>query len=293
MKLKLILTSLATLALLTGSAFAKPTLDAPTITCGTSTGASITIHVQAGAQGAPAGFSVQWMTEADYLANGWSSTTICDASFSGQPQCSFYNLAPGASVDVQIGNNLFDGCGESSNCADQALQCGTRYVFRAFAHANSTYNRSPFTSNLTCSTLPCGGPGCTYTQGYWKNHTPLVCDSDPTSPLCIQWPVSQLTLGTTPYSVADLVIILNTPAGGNGLISLAHQLIAAKLNIANGADGSALGSAIADADALIGSLVVPPIGANPPNYLAPGTTSALVTTLTNYNEGASGPGHCL
>jgi hypothetical protein len=100
-----------------------------------------------------------------------------------------------------------------------------------------------------------------------------------------------LTLGTnpTPYSVVDLVDILNEPAGGNGLIALAHQLIAAKLNIAAGADASAVAAAIASADAMIGNLVIPPVGGD---SLAPATTSSLVATLTSYNEGAIGPGHC-
>jgi hypothetical protein len=66
-------------------------------------------------------------------------------------------------------------------------------------------------------------------------------------------------------------------------------LIAAKLNIANGANPAAVASAIASADALIGSKVAPPIGSG---VLAPSATSALVTTLTNYNEGIIGPGHC-
>jgi hypothetical protein len=234
------------------------------------------------------------MTLADFQANGsaWPSdpTLMCDASFSGMPQCSFYNLAAGASVTVQIGDNLFDGCGESSSCASQPLQCGTTYVFRAFAHANSTYNRSAFTGNLQCSTLPCGGGGCTFTQGYWKTHGPAACVTGNNTN---QWPAdvqtNGLTLGTVSYDEDELCSILNAPAGGNGLISLAHQLIAAKLNIANGADASAIASTITDADTLIGGLVVPPVGGG---ILAPAVTSTDVTALTNYNEGASGPGHC-
>jgi hypothetical protein len=83
--------------------------------------------------------------------------------------------------------------------------------------------------------------------------------------------------------------ILDNPAQGNGLVILAHQLIAAKLNIANGADPSAVQQAIVDADNMIGALVVPPIGNG---YLAPGETSDLTETLTEYNEGTIGPGHC-
>jgi hypothetical protein len=93
-------------------------------------------------------------------------------------------------------------------------------------------------------------------------------------------------LGGNSYSAAQLCAILNTPVGGNGLIDLAHQLIAAKLNIANGADPTAIASTIASADTMIGGLIVGS-GALPTSQ-----TSALVTALDNYNTGATGPGHC-
>ncbi|HVK86756.1 MAG TPA: DUF4215 domain-containing protein [Kofleriaceae bacterium] len=106
---------------------------------------------------------------------------------------------------------------------------------------------------------------CTHTQGFWKNHPDV-------------WPVSSLTLGTVTYSKTQLLAIFTTPVQGNGLISLAHQLIAAKLNDASGAITPA---AIAQADALIGGRVVPPVGAG---YLAPSTTSSLVGALDGFNS---------
>jgi hypothetical protein len=131
---------------------------------------------------------------------------------------------------------------------------------------------------LTLCFRPCPQGGCTLTQGYWKNHEE-------------NWPASAtpMALGTVNYSKAQLLAILNEPVGGNGLISLAHQLIAAKLNIANGADGSAVASAIAAADAMIGSLVVPPVGGG---WLDPAATSTLTDTLDMFNKGLIGPGHC-
>jgi hypothetical protein len=101
--------------------------------------------------------------------------------------------------------------------------------------------------------------------------------------------VTSLTVGTVTYTDLELQAIFNTPAQGNGLISLAHQLIAAKLNIANGADGSAVAATIAAADALISGSVVPPVGAG---SLPSSTTSSLTTTLDSYNNGLIGPGHC-
>lgn len=308
MKVRLAINSLAVATIFAASSVAfaakapKTKMDTPVITCAGSTQTSININVTAGATGAPAGFTIQWMTASDFAANGgvWPGSdcvpgvdaacpaSFCHGSFSGNANLSRYNLAAGESVTVNIGELLFDE-GTSSSC-DVPLVCDTAYVFRAFAHATNTLNRSEFTANLTCSTLPCGHTaGCTLTQGFWKTHTPLVCVVDPTSPLCITWPVSSLDLGTVSYDVSQLVSILNTPAAGNGLIVLAHQLIAAKLNIASGADGTAVAADIAAADALIGGLVVPPVGTG---SLPSSATSALTASLTNYNEGATGPGHC-
>src|SRR5678815_3090529 len=278
----------------------KTKMDAPAITCGTSTQVSINIQVTAGATGAPAGFSIQWITAAAYALgpdglpgttddNSWPASdalSLCKASFSGNANLSRYNLAPNASVTVNIGEFLFDE-GASTNCGG-ALVCGTDYVFRAFAHANSTLQRSDFTANLTCKTLDCDSDegGCTFTQGYWKTHGPTGCNP---SSGANTWTVSSLMLGTVTYTDVELCSIFNTPAAGLSLIHISHQLIAAKLNIANGADGTDAAASIAAADALIGGLVIPPVGAG---SLAPAATSALITALTNYNEGATGPGHC-
>jgi hypothetical protein len=268
----------------------KTKMDTPKIECAGSSEVSIKIKVTAGATGAPAGFSLQWMTKAAFDANGgqWlasDNAALCKASFSGNANLSRYNLKAGESVTVKVGDFMFDN-GASTNCGD-GLVCGTDYVFRAFAHANNTLVRSDFTGNLLCSTLPCGEvgeDGCTYTQGYWKTHGPI-----PTGNNSNEWPVASLMLGSVSYTDFQLQSILDKPAAGNGLIALAHQLIAAKLNVANGANGSAIASSIAAADALIGNLVIPPVGAG---YLAPSATSTLIDALADFNEGATGPGHC-
>jgi hypothetical protein len=95
-----------------------------------------------------------------------------------------------------------------------------------------------------------------------------------------------ITLGTVSYTQAQLQPILDQSAKGNGLVTLAHQLVAAKLNVAHGADPADAAQAISDADAMIGGLVIPPIGSG---YLPPGQTSELVETLTQCNEGTMGP----
>ena len=168
---------------LTSDAAKKTRMDAPVLACGIATTASIEIKVTAGASGAPAGFSVQWITAAalasgpDGVAgtsddNTWPSSDaigLCKASFSGNASGFYYSLAAGQTATVRIGDILYDNPGASTNCSD-ALVCGTAYVFRAFAHANSALTRSDFTANLNCSTASCPTDACSLSQGYWFNN---------------------------------------------------------------------------------------------------------------------------
>ncbi|KAL4420652.1 hypothetical protein ABPG75_010308 [Micractinium tetrahymenae] len=155
---------------------------------------------------------------------------------------------------------------------------------------------------------------------YWKLHPET-------------WPVQALALGSTSYNKTELLRILgqqspaplrNTlcrmvgaqstpptsgrllsrlasavcPPASNGIVPLAQQLISAKLNrlqpAPRGASAPAdVAEAMAQADALIGSLVVPPLGSG---SLAAATTSALVAKLAAFNQGElaplGGPGRC-
>jgi hypothetical protein len=129
-----------------------------------------------------------------------------------------------------------------------------------------------------CGPLPPNS--CTFTQGYWKTHAN-------------QWPQSArdngLKIGNVTYTKTQLLAVFNRLPQGNGLLILAHQLIAAKLNILKGADASVILASIAKADVLIGNRVIPPIGTG---NLSSASTSALTAALTSYNEGSTGPGHC-
>jgi hypothetical protein len=290
-----LLAIVATTVMVRPSLADKPKASTPTIACNGSTQTSINILVTAGSTGAPYGFSLHWMTAADFAANGftWSSnaSSYCGASFGGNANDSRYNLAAGDSVSVNVGELLFDNGTSTDPGCDQPLVCETEYVFQAFAHGGQTLNRSDDTPTLSCSTLRCFHDvgGCTYTQGYWKTHGPV-----PTGNNEYVWPQSVkdngLTLGTVNYTAAQLLQILNKPAAGNGILTLAHQLIAAKINIANGASTTpGVDNAIINADALIGNKVIPPVGTG---YLKPSATGALTTTLGQYNEGFIGPGHC-
>jgi hypothetical protein len=96
---------------------------------------------------------------------------------------------------------------------------------------------------------------CPYGQGFWKNHGEDACHSGNNADF---WPASAfpMILGTNVLAKADAceIIRLNS-TGGNALRSLARQLIAAKLNIANGSPSpDPVPATIAQADLLIGAL---------------------------------------
>jgi hypothetical protein len=120
------------------------------------------------------------------------------------------------------------------------------------------------------SVTPSCGSGGAFTQGYWKNHPSA-------------WPGSVL-VGTTTVSVSQGIDILQTPPkGGDATLILAHQLIAAELNVAGGADSSCIASTIAAANAL---LAAHPVGSGLKSSSTDGATATqLASTLDDYNSG--------
>jgi hypothetical protein len=113
---------------------------------------------------------------------------------------------------------------------------------------------------------------CPKTQGYWKTHPEA-------------WPVSSLTLGGKVYTQAELLKVLKAPTQGDASLILAKQLIAAKLNVADGADASPVSSTIAHADALLSSFA-----GKVPLAISPSTVTGQAMTsdaelLDDYNNG--------
>jgi hypothetical protein len=271
------------LALLVVAPVASAALDAPSIAIGTSGHGKQAIMVTAGASGLPNGFTVWWMDDATYASYGrtWPSSEVSQqgaADFTGAPtlntfggQYTTFKLGPNQSVLIEIGD-LFQETGVSGTVSE--LTYGTKYHFAAYG-LDELGAKTTILSN-TVSGITTESSNCTYTIGYWKNHKEA-------------WPVMSLMLGSVNYTKQQLCDILDQSVQGNRLVSLAHQLIGAKLNIAAGADPTDATTAIANADALIGGLVVPPVGGG---YLLPSQTSGLTQILDDYNNGIIGPGHC-
>jgi hypothetical protein len=132
-----------------------------------------------------------------------------------------------------------------------------------------------------------GYEGCTRTQGYWGNAPAGQARLRELVP-------GTLSLGTISYTADQLLAILATPDGGNAVIKLAHQLIAAKLNILNGASSTPIAATIALADTALDALIIPPVGTayvDPSSELGQRMVS-LAGTLDLYNNGLLGVPHC-
>jgi hypothetical protein len=264
-----------------------PNLTTPAITCLSSTPSSITVQVcGTGANGAPGGFSIHMKTKADWLVDGWAATgsytcLSLGGNCGGGGGSSQWSLSSGECVSVVIsattvadyaGQNI---CGVSSDCGIDPLVCGTEYVFRVFAHADGgDFGSSPKGPEppLSCFTADCpDGGDCSLSWGYWKTHGPVGCNPPGHENL---WPVSGLTIGSLALTDAELCAILQENpkacakgggpnAGANTVLILEHQLIAAMLNVANGAiDCDFANQAILDANALLAGREYDCVGAS-------------------------------
>lgn len=299
----LLCASIALLVLATAAFAAEAELDAPAVDQADEATTIIHLNVTAGGSGAPNGFTIEWMPRITFdQIGGWpedpNDPRIQSAIYLGSPSLNTiegttsFLLGPGQSAKVEIGD-IFDETGViATNSAEMAV--GTEYVVRVRANGDGeltgggsgvvagdpTHLISPstYSSTYNCRTKQNDGlEECVHSQGYWMTHPSA-------------WPVNNLRLGNVIYTKVQLLAIWANPAAGNGLISLAHQLMAAKLNMIVGAQApAAVTSAVAAADALISTRIIPPIGTG---FLAPSATSALNDTLEEFNTEENGDVPC-
>ncbi|RJF72384.1 hypothetical protein D3875_13320 [Deinococcus cavernae] len=139
--------------------------------------------------------------------------------------------------------------------------------------------------------------GCTLTIGYWKTHAGFGPQPDALSALLPK------LLGTAGgaktqnvNTAAQAVQFLsfngsnNVFAASNGINKLYAQLLAAKLNIAHQADGSAVSSVIAAADAFLA--LHDSASWATLSKADRAQVNAWMSALDDYNNGLTGPGHC-
>ena len=147
--------------------------------------------------------------------------------------------------------------------------------------------------------------GCTYTQGYWKTHViyapkpQFAKKRDPnwdlTDDAIVPYP--QIGDGTlneaAPFyasGMSFIQVMWTPPKGGNLYYKLAHQYIAARLNVLSGASDADVAGTLAAATAMFVAHPNP----NDQYWSKKGSSQAntLAGILASFNEGAIGPGHC-
>jgi hypothetical protein len=116
---------------------------------------------------------------------------------------------------------------------------------------------------------------CPLSHGFWKNHRAA-------------WPATSLTLGTQTYDQSELLALLKSPTKGDASLILARQLIAARLNIANGSDPAPIIATLVDADALLS------LDGKLPYDVKPSSSAGQAMTLhgkslDSYNTGSMTP----
>jgi Divergent InlB B-repeat domain len=140
-----------------------------------------------------------------------------------------------------------------------------------------------------------GVVACTLSQGYWKTHSKYgpASKPDPT------WNLLPGGLGpdtTFFYSGQTWIEVFKTsPRGGNAYYILAHQYMAARLNILNGASTTpAVDSALAWATSFFNNAANTPSSIGSLRSSDPLRQAAIgaAGTLGGYNEGTIGPCHC-
>lgn len=142
---------------------------------------------------------------------------------------------------------------------------------------------------------PPPGAGCTLTIGYWKTHAGFTGrNPDQVTPLLPVWlgtpgGTDSIEVTTAQQAVDTLSMkVYGDPS--NGITKLYAQLLGAKLNIASGADGSAVASTIAAADAFLATHSYTDWASL--TLTQQQQVLTWMNTLDEYNIGAIGPGHC-
>lgn len=117
---------------------------------------------------------------------------------------------------------------------------------------------------------------CPLGHGYWKSHPEA-------------WTVDSLTLGGQTYTKPELVTLLTVATKGDASIILARQLVAAKLNLANGSDPAPINSTVVHADGILSGFSGKLPFKVKPSAVSGQTMTADAGILDNYNSGLLTP----
>jgi hypothetical protein len=178
-----------------------------------------------------------------------------------------------------------------NDSADVRLECGLNTYTNTSTLTTNDTNTSTTSSWTINATVECTN-GCTLTQGYWKTHNESFWGgaskfADPT------WNSLDPSAENSPFFSSGsswFQIFWMPPSKGNVYLQLAHQYMAAKLNILKGASAPQI---VSDAISWAENEFFP--GKDPSTSLSPADKNQAryyASILASYNEGLIGPGHC-
>jgi len=212
------------------------------------------------------------MAAAPVVVNATPGTNCADLFTRPAEPLNLTNAGLTVTASTGVAGTFSYTCIDDVAVTDPLCSGGTAGVNGATGEANSVHG-----SNITFLFVadPVVTDGCTLTQGWWKNQ------------------------GSTAAAAFDFdggvnngLNILNTPVKGNPYIALAHQYIAASLNIAAGAsiDGAASDAYDDATDYFAAASAADPL----PGTYTKSQLSALTAALDLYNQGlaAGNPLHC-
>jgi hypothetical protein len=136
--------------------------------------------------------------------------------------------------------------------------------------------------------------GCTLTIGFWKTHAGFGPQADVVTPLLPIWlgdAGGDKSMYVDSASIAHDILVMKTYGHpSNGITKLYAQMLGAKLNIANGADDSAVAALIVAVDAFLADNDWTDWDglSKPEKRVVNGWKSS----FDDYNNGDIGPGHC-
>ena len=175
--------------------------------------------------------------------------------------------------------------GPYTTCGDYTVDNTASFV----TYDTGATGSSSWTVNVH---VPCNG--CSLTIGYWKTHAGFGPQADMVTALLPQYLgiVGHQTVNTNSLAVQYLTFSgsNNVFDASNGINKLYAQLLGTKLNIANGADGSAVASTISASDSFLATRYSTSWSSL--SKAQKNQVIAWATTLDNYNNGLIGPGHC-
>lgn len=213
----------------------------------------------------------------------WSVNVIGDDAVTlSDPRVAYSELISGTTVEIFP---------ETFTCpADLSLYIDgvytETYTNTAYLDGNNTDLEASAEVRVSCVVPP--SEVCTLTLGYWKTHSEFG-----PAPYDDTWALLPSGASTPFYlSGSTWLQVFNTPPARNAYYQLAHQFMAASLNVLNGASPSAVSSELSAAEALFNTYTPAQIAAEPKSSPLRAQMLTLASTLDNYNNGIIGPGHC-